>query len=192
MEHQDKPHAPSDKEEIASIGSGRRPIEFFGTVIFFVVLVQVLLMFGLNLYENSKIDAATQEIAKAQQTLASTDYKTLNTQVDEVLAGSVKLEQVLGNKVKWSNFYRQLGAVTPKNVRLKAISLTDNGVFKADGETASFTSLAQAMVAWRDGTADTKTPFSSITLTNNGYQTDGATRRVSFSISGQVGLGGLR
>lgn len=194
MEHQEKSHAPSDKEEIASIGSGRSPVDFFGTVIFFVVLVQALLMIGLNLFQTSKITAAEGQLTEAKQKLATADYKTLNNQIDEVLAGSTLLNQKLDAKVKWSNFYRQLGAVTPKNVRFKAMSVTDTGSFKADGETASFTALAQALTAWQKGTTDIHTPFTldSVVLSNNGYQTEGTTRRVSFSISGQINLGGLK
>lgn len=192
MENQEKVHAPSDKEEIASVGSGRAPIDFFGTVIFFVVLVQAFLMIGLNLYQLSQVSKANAELIIAKQTLDGEDYKRLNTEIEEVLAGNDKLQQVLASKVKWSNFYRQFNAVTPKNVRLKAMSVSENGNFKADGETADFTSLARAVVAWRDGTSDIRTPFSSVTLTNNGYQSDGANRRVSFSLSGQINIGGLK
>ncbi|HUD21148.1 MAG TPA: hypothetical protein VMQ44_03725 [Candidatus Saccharimonadales bacterium] len=187
LDAQDKKHVVEEK--IASIGTGVSALNTFGLIIFCVVLVEVLLLIFLNIYEKSRIDNLTGQINTSKTQLATSDYATINSQIDSVITGQTQLQAALNKKVPWSKFYTMLDAVTPKDVQLNNLSINDDGNFKADGETTSLTSLAKAMVAWRDGTGAVKTPFSTITLGGNGYTNDATNRRVAFSITGQIDLG---
>ena len=180
-----------EKEGISSVGEVSQPLDTFGMIIFFVVLLHVGLMIGLNLYQKSRVNTITTDLQTKQAQLASPTYTALNTQVNDVLAGQQKLEIILNSKLSWATFYSTLDAVTPKNVRLTSMAINSDGTFKADGETATLSSLAEAIAAWRDGTSATPTPFSAINLTNNGYTSTGAARRVTFSITGQINLNKL-
>lgn len=192
MDRHDKAHETAEQNQIAGIMEGRSAAETFGRIIFLIVIVELVVLMGLNLYQRSRVGSLEKKITAAEQKLASGDYKLLNDQVDDVLAGAAKLEKALASKADWAIFYRQLNAITPKDVRIKAVAINDKGAFKLDAETTSLTSLAQTLVAWRGGLADAKTPFTGVTLNNNSFITEGNSRRVSFSVSGQINLGGLR
>lgn len=192
MDTHDRVAAPAKQEEISTVDDVAKPLDSFGRVIFFVILVEALLMIGLNLYQKSRLTTLTKELQTKQAELNSEPYRLLNSQVEEVLTGNDQLKIVLASKVNWTKFYSQLNAVTPKNVRLSSISVSESGSFRADGETASLSSLAQALVVWRQGSESVTTPFSSIALNNNGYSSDGSARRVTFSITGQVDLAKLK
>ncbi|HSX42146.1 MAG TPA: hypothetical protein VLE93_02225 [Candidatus Saccharimonadales bacterium] len=184
---------PQLKEDIAAVTANTYTIDTFGTIIFFVVLVQIILLVGLNLYQKSRISSANKTLAAKQTLLQTANYKTINDEVNQVLSGNTLLASALSSKVDWGKFYSQLNAVTPKNVQLTTLSITDAGQFKADGKTASLDSLAKALVVWQQGQARTPTPFSTVTLATNGFTaaTSGS-RQVTFSISGQINLGVLR
>lgn len=184
---------PQLKEDIAAVSAATYTIDTFGTIIFFVVLAQVILLLGLNLYEQSRVKSTNKTIAARQTTLTNATYATLNNEVNQVLTGNVLLSKALASKVDWGKFYAELDGVTPKNTQLTTLSITDSGQFKADGKTASLDSLAKALVAWQNGVGDTPTPFSTVTLASNGYTTaSDNNRQVSFSISGQINLGALK
>lgn len=180
------------QEAIASIESGISSFETFGRVIFFVVLVEALLIIGLNFYQQNRVSFYEEKVAAAQAEINSPDLSTINRQVGEVLSGSQKLTAALDNKIDWGKFYSQLNAVTPKDVRVTAVSITDGGAVKIDGETASLTSLAKVMTVWKSGTPSAPTPFTAVTLASNGYAEQEGARRVIFSITGQINTGGLR
>ena len=188
-QHDRKPVA---QEAIATLSSGVNALDTFGVIIFFVVIVEIVLLIGLNIYEKSRIDSLTGTISKTQTELNSDADKTINNQIGDVVVGADKLKTALDAKVPWSKLFVMVNAVTPKDVVLHNFTVNDSGSFKADGETISLTSLAQAVVAWRDGTADIVTPFSSVTLGGNSYTNDATTRKVTFSISGQVNIEALR
>lgn len=190
MDKHDRQH--EKQTEIEPISTGKSPLESFGTVIFVVVVVQIILLAGLNLYQKGRINTLTQSLEELKAELSSASYRTLQTQVEEVLRGSETLKSVLSTKVKWSNFYRQFNAVTPRNVRLTTLNITESGFITGEGRTTSLSALAQALVAWQSGAGEIKSPLSSVSLINNGYITEGSNRLVSFSITGQINIGGLK
>lgn len=194
MDTHDRAHTPveTDKEPIATVDDVAKPLDTFGKIVFLIIIVEIILMAGLNLYQKSRIAALGTTLQTRQSELAAPEFSTLNKQVEDVLLGSDKLTQVLAAKTDWTIFYRDLNAVTPKNVRLSTINVSDNGTFKADGETASLSSLAVALVAWEKGVGSTPSPFSSVTLTSNGFTNEGAVRRVTFSVTGQVDFGRIQ
>lgn len=191
METQEKPHSAVREEAIAAVEQVTQPLDTFGRIVFLVIILEIILVIGLNLYEKSRLNTITQDLATKQQTLASADYATLNNQVNDVIAGQEKLKVILSSKINWANFYSQLDAVTPKDVRFTSVSISQSGSFKASGETATLSSLAHALVAWQSGAGTAITPFSSIALNSDGYTADGANRRVTFAISGQINLSSL-
>lgn len=192
MDQEKQQSANRTQEAIASLESGVSAFETFGRVIFFVVLVEVVLAMGLNFYQKSRIKTYTQKIDEIRAEINTPDYATINNQVEQVLAGSEKLKIALNSKVQWSKFYTQLNAVTPKDVRLTSVTISDGGAVKLDGETASLSSLAKLIVAWNQGTPSATTPFTGVTLASNGFSEQEGSRRVIFSVTGQVNTGGLR
>lgn len=192
MDQEKQPTTGRAQETIASIESGISSFETFGRVIFFVVIVEVVLIVGLNFYQNSRITSYNQKIEQIQAEISAPEYAAINEQVVQVLAGSEKLKVVLGSKVLWGKFYSQLNAVTPKDVRVTSVSISDGGTVKLDGETASLSSLAKLLIAWNKGTSAATTPFTSVMLASNGYADEEGSRRVIFSVTGQINTGGLR
>lgn len=192
MEQEKQQPANRAQEAIASLESGVSAFETFGRVIFFVVLVEVALVMGLNFYQKSRINTYTQRIDEITAEINTPDYATINNQVEQVLAGSEKLRVVLSSKVQWNKFYTQLNAVTPKDARITSVSITDGGAVKLDGETASLSSLAKLIVAWNKGTPSATSPFTNVTLASNGFAEQEGSRRVIFSVVGQINTGGLR
>ncbi|MEX1052190.1 MAG: hypothetical protein WEC83_02270 [Patescibacteria group bacterium] len=194
--HDKQPEAPAPAQDtqdrISSLEDASKTLNHFGVIIFFVILVEVILLFGLNLYQKSRFNTLSAELDTLRGTLSSAEYKTLNDQVEEVISGAGKLDIVLSSKVRWSNFYTQLNAITPKDVKLGTINIGSDGSFKAEGETASLTSLARALVGWNQGTPSVATPFSSIKLNSNGFIAKDGGKRVSFTISGQINIGRIR
>ncbi|MBI4948467.1 hypothetical protein HY844_02860 [Candidatus Berkelbacteria bacterium] len=183
-----EPHEQDPQDPIASVEDSGKPLDIFGKIIFVVVAIEIALMFGLNFFQTNKIEKLQSDIQQAKTELNSEEYKNLNKQVEEVLTGSEKLSTVLASKLNWNGFYAKLNAVTPKNVRLTAINISSNGAFKADGETATLSSLAHLLVSWQNGTQSSATPFSSVALTSNGFTSGEDARRVTFSISAQIDL----
>lgn len=182
--------APQDR--IASLADASKTLNHYGAIIFFVILAEIVLLFGLNLYQQSRFRTLSGELDTLKGTLASSEYSTLNQQVEEVISGTDRLQSVLDSKVRWANFYTQLNAITPKDVKLSAITVSADGSFRADGETSSMTSLAKALVTWNTGTAAVSTPFSAIKLSSNGFVAREGGRRVSFTVAGQIRVGALR
>lgn len=190
MEHERKQEGePKGEREVSSLTSGKSTFDSFGTVIFLVVILEIALMFFLNLYEKNRIEKLDTQISEAQQILKQAENAAISRQIDEVIAGNELLKTVLAGKVRWSSFYGSLNAVTAKNVRLISTNLTETGSFQAEGETDSLASLAHALVAWNKGTNDTSTPFSSVSLNSNSYAEVDGKKMVSFSITGQVVTG---
>ena len=176
---------------ISKVTTGPGVLNYFGYIVFIVVVLETALMFGMNLYEGSKIETTNQEISTQQNKLASADYKTINTQVNEVISGQALLKQTIDQKVKWANFYDRLNQITPKDVRFTSMTLNENGTFQANGETISPTSLAKMLVALQNGAEGITTPFSSIVLGSNGFSTGASGKVVTFSITGQIKAGEL-
>lgn len=176
---------------IAPVSPVSRPLDTFGKIVFLIILLEAALMIGINMYENSRITTVSDSVAQKSKQLATNDYATINKQVDDVVAGQNKLQIVLANKLDWTLFYTNLNSITPKDTRITSISVSNTGAFKASGETASLTSLAKALVAWQSGVTGVTTPFSSVTLVNDGYSVTNGARKVTFSISGQVNLSKL-
>ena len=196
MEEQKQAQPPKPPEatqdRISSLKDASKTLNSFGVVVFFVIIAEVILLFGLNLYQVSREKSLSGELVNLRASLNSAEFKTLNNQVEEVVSGTEKLKTVLASKVKWSKFYQQLGAITPKDVKLSTINISSDGSFKADGETTSMTSLAQALVGWNTGTPTVTSPFNVVKLNSNGFIKVDGKRRVSFTISGQINLGRIR
>ena len=182
----------STEEKIASIESDFSVFGTYGFIIFFIVIAQVVVMIGLNLYQKSRVDKDTTEISQITTQLNSPENSKINSQISDIMAGSNRLGGILDSKIKWSTFYTMLDNVTPKNVKINSITLSETGSYRAEGITDSLTSLAQLVVAWQNGTTTTITPFSTVDLGSNGYVNDGNNKKVSFSISGNVKLGVLK
>lgn len=174
-------------ETISPVVQSGMALGSFGTVIFFVVLAQVILMIGLNVYQKSRLESIETEILAQQQVLSETANSNINTQITNVISGETKLAQALSSKVRWSNFYIKLNSVTPKNVRITTVSISETGAIKAEGETNSLSSLARAVVAWQSGTATVTSPFNSVSLSSNNLSSG----KVLFSITGQINTGAL-
>ncbi|MEX0594540.1 MAG: hypothetical protein WD157_00340 [Patescibacteria group bacterium] len=190
-QHQAQPvEAPQDK--ISSLTDAAKTLNSFGVIVFFVIVIEIILLFGINLYQNARFKSLSNNLTDLRTTLSGPEYQTINDQVESVISGTDRLQVVLATKVKWSNFYQMLNAVTPKDVKLDTINITSDGTFKADGKTKSLTSLAQALVAWNGGVATTPSPFTVIKLNSNGFVSSDGGRQVSFTISGQVDLGSVR
>lgn len=192
MDTQDRRHLGQPKEEIASVEGGKPVIDTFGVLVFIIVVVEIVLVFGLNLYQKSRVESLTTKLQEVSNELRLPENATLNTQVSEVLSGGDRLQTVLNSKVRWSKFYTLLNAVTPKNVKLTGLSITDSGAFRAEGNTSSLSDLAKLVVAWRDGTPAIATPFTTVALNSNGFSDSGGSRVVTFSISGSVNTGALK
>jgi hypothetical protein len=169
-----------------------KTLNSFGTTIFLVILVEIVLLFGLNLYQKSRFNSLTEQLTTLRATLSSPEYQTINTQVEDVILGNEKLKSVLASKARWSTFYKLLNGVTPKDVQLKTINVTADGTFKADGETRSMTSLAEAIVAWNNGVATVQSPLTFVKLNSNGFTNNDGQKRVTFTVSGQVNMGIIR
>ena len=186
MDTHDKKHTDSGQAEIAAVKAGKPIIDTFGTVIFFVVVIEIILIFGLNLYQDSRIKSLSSRLTTQKQTLSTAENVTINTQINEVLDGADSLKTVLNGKVKWSKFYTLLNAVTPKNSRVTALNITESGTFNAEGVTTSLSDLAKVLVAWEKGTDSIQTPFANVVLNSNGYSEVDGNRIVTFSVSGSV------
>ncbi|MEK7534928.1 MAG: hypothetical protein AAB563_00795 [Patescibacteria group bacterium] len=192
LDTQDRRHSGQPREDIASVENEKPVIDTFGILVFLVVVVEIVLVFGLNLYQRSRVESLTTQLQEASSALRLPENATLNTQVSEVLSGGDKLKNVLSTRVKWSKFYTLLNGITPKDVKLTGLSIADSGTFRAEGNTSSLSDLARLLVAWRDGTSAISSPFSSISLNSNGFSDSGGKRVVTFSISGNVNTGVLR
>ena len=192
MDTQDRRHAGGKGEEIASVETTKPVIDTFGMLVFFIVVAEIILVIGLNLYQKSRINTLSDQLQTTRTALAAPDNATINSQVNEVLDGSDQLKAVLSQKTRWSKFYTLLNAVTPKNVKVTGLSIADTGAFRAEGSTGTLTDLAALMVAWRQGTSDIATPFSAVNLSSNGFSDQNGHRVVTFSISGQVNTGVLQ
>lgn len=192
MDTHDRIQPDLPQADIASVGEGKSVIDSFGTIIFIVVLVEILLLIGLNLYQNSRIKSLTTKLGEHKTTLALPENRTINNQIDEVLAGQDQLLAALSAKLKWSKFYSLLNSTTPRSVKLTGLTVADGGTFKAEGTTSSLGDLARLVVAWTEGTDDIQTPFSSVVLNSNGFSNVNNSRVVTFSISGSVNLGLLQ
>ena len=192
MDTQDRRHSGQSKEDIASVEAEKPVIDTFGTLVFIIVVVEIVLVFGLNLYQKSRISTLSTQLQEASSALSLPENATLNTQVGEVLSGGDKLKGVLSTRIRWSKFYTVLNGVTPKNVKIIGLSIADGGAFRAEGTTTSLTDLAKLLVAWRDGTSEIATPFTIVSLNSNGFSDSGGQRVVTFSISGTVNTGVLR
>ena len=192
LDTQDRRHSGQPREDIASVEAEKPVIDTFGILVFLVVVVEIVLVFGLNLYQKSRVESLTTQLQEAQGALRLPENATLNTQVSEVLAGGDKLKNVLDSRVRWSKFYTVLNGVTPQNVKLTGLSIADSGAFRAEGSTSSLSDLAQLLVAWKDGTSAISSPFSAVSLNSNGFSDSGGKRVVTFSISGSVNTGALK
>ncbi|MDO8650283.1 MAG: hypothetical protein Q7K33_03150 [Candidatus Berkelbacteria bacterium] len=192
MDTQDRRHSGQPKEDIASVENTKPVIDTFGILVFLVVVVEIVLVVGLNMYQQSRIESLTTKLQEANTELRLPENATLNTQVSEVLAGGDKLKNVLDSRVRWSKFYTLLNGITPKNVKLTGLTIADSGAFRAEGNTSSLSDLARLIVAWRDGTTAIPTPFTSVSLNSNGFSDSGGKRVVTFSISGSVNTGVLK
>lgn len=192
MDTHDHRRSAQSEEDIASVESGKPVIDSFGMIVFFVVVVEFLLLAGLNLYQKSRIEYLTDGLAETKTALNLPENATLNTQIDEVMSGGEKLKSVLAGKTRWSKFYTLLNAVTPKSVKLTGLTIADTGTFRAEGSASSLSDLARLLVAWRSGTDAIATPFSAVTLNSNGFSNVGSRRVVTFSISGSINTGVLR
>ena len=192
MDTQDRRHLGQSKEDIASVEAEKPVIDTFGILVFLVVVVEIVLVVGLNMYQQSRIESLSAKLQEANTELRLPENATLNTQVSEVLAGGDKLKTVLDSRVRWSKFYTVLNGVTPKNVKLTGLSIADSGAFRAEGNTSSLSDLAKLIVAWRDGTSAIATPFTVVSLNSNGFSDSGGKRVVTFSISGSVNTGVLK
>ena len=193
MDTQDRRHSGNQsKENIAQVEGIKSVLDTFGLLVFIVVVVEIILVFGLNLYQKSRVRALTSQFQEASSALQLPENATLNTQVSEVLSGGDQLKNVLNSKIKWSRFYVLLNGVTPKNVKLVSTSIAETGTFRAEGNTSSMSDLAQLLVAWQEGTPAIPSPFTSISLNSNGFSDSGDKRVVTFSISGSINLGALK
>jgi hypothetical protein len=180
------------QEEIAEVEPVKGPFDTFGVAIFLVVLVQLVVMMGLNIYQKGRFQNLSDQLTAHQTTLASEQYGTLNTQLEEVLDGQQLLQTALAQKVNWAQFYTLLNASTPKNVRVTSVQIGQNGSVRIDGQTPTLTTLAQLLLAWQKGTTAAPTPFSSVELSSNSYATEGSGRVVGFTITGTINLGRLQ
>lgn len=188
MDHHDQ----KKQEDITGVEVTKNPFDTFGVAVFLVVVVEIVLLIGLNLYQKSRFESLSKQLSAHQTTLASAEFSTLNTQLEEVLAGQKLLQTTLASKVKWSEFYKLLNNVTPKNVKVNSIQVNVNGTFRIEGETPTMTTLAQLLVAWQKGTTAAPTPFASAKLNGNGFASDNGNRVVSFSISGTLNQARLK
>ncbi|OGD63937.1 hypothetical protein A3A71_01890 [Candidatus Berkelbacteria bacterium RIFCSPLOWO2_01_FULL_50_28] len=188
LETQARPEAPRQTGEIASLAAGKRVIDTFGSIIFFVVVIEIIVLIGLNAFQRSQISATTEKLNGKKGELAQVANQKINTQIEDVLNGYEALDSALSSKVKWSNFYDKLGAVTPRNIWFSTISVSEGGTFRADGFAPSLSGLARGLVAWQSGK---NTPLSDVALVSNGFVTQGSSRLVGFSIAGTISTGSL-
>ncbi len=185
-------HAAPKQEHISPLTTGKSALDSFGIAIFFIIVVELVLLIGLNLYQASKIADLDKRQTSAKTKLATADYKTINTEIDGALAGDSLLKTALDSKVHWSGLFNQLNAVTPKDVKLSSVSISEDGSVHFDGQTTSMSSLAQALVSWQSGVPNHKTPLSDVILASNGFADANSKKVVTFSITAGVNQGSLQ
>jgi len=177
------------QEKIRPLPSGKSAIDTFGLATFVIVVILFGGMFLFNLFQDKKIATAQKNIQAYQTKLASKDYDDLNTKVEAVLTGDKILSNVLSSKKRWSQFYVKLNQITPKNVKIDALSVDDKGTVKLDGQTTNLTTLAQAIVAFQKGSDQAPTPLQAVTLASHSYAQDGPNRVVKFTLTATANAG---
>ena len=193
MDNQDQTNQQYRTTPIASVEDVNRPANTNGYLLLAVVIIMAITLYTLNVYEKSHISTLNTQISNDQKTLSSSKYQTLNSQVNDIISGQQYLNSTLDSRLNWSAFYSSLNGVTPTNVSLTDVSITNAGAFMASGQAANLTSLATALVAWNKGTQSAVTPFSSVTLNGESLTTtSNGNTVVSFSVTGKVNLGALK
>jgi len=144
-----------------------------------------LAVFGF-LYMNHTIDTYQTTIAQNNRSLQAQDVDTIDKQVKDLSSNLSLMLKVLSREVLWADLLKQLGTITPSNVVLTnlSISQTQNAISITaqskdyDAGAQLFTNLNAA-----DNQIFSKADLNSISCTSS-TSTSGGSGSLSSGISG--------
>lgn len=110
-----------------------------------------VITFGGIFYMNRSIDSYTKQVASNNAHLASQGFTTTQKQVQDISNNLKLMVQVLSKEVLFSKLLAQLGSVTPSNVILTnlAISQTE-GAINITAQTADYNAATQLQINLAD------------------------------------------
>lgn len=117
-------------------------------IAFFVAIigVAVIATFGI-LVMNKSIDNYKDQISESQSTLVIDDSAKIDNQVNGISNNLKLMVEVLSKEILFSNLLNRLGNITPSNVILTNLSITqDESAIDITAQTADYNAATQLQV----------------------------------------------
>jgi Tfp pilus assembly protein PilN len=145
----------------------------FGAVI--ISLFLMLGFYGYLLAQKNSLKALESKISNVDNQIAA--QKDTEDELKSFTGAVSNIQSALGQKEKWASVFKELNALTLKEVFYSSFVVDDKGKANISGETDSLSNLAKLMVSLKSG----KT-FTNVSLTSSSINEG----RVKFSLSLQL------
>jgi Tfp pilus assembly protein PilN len=142
---------PPELKDTYRYGRRNRSLVHWITAIVLCVAGGGLLTAGGYLYMNHTINNTTQQIADTNKQLQSENQAMVQKRVQSISDNLKLAEQVLSKEILFSRLLKQLAAVTPSNVLLTGISISQTqGGLELTAVTTSYSAATQLQVNLAD------------------------------------------
>jgi len=142
---------PPETKEMYYYGKRNRVLAHWIIMIVLCLAGGMAITAGGYIYINRTITSTKQDLASSQQQLNSLNQASVQKQVTDI-SNNIKLSvQVLSKEILFSKLLQQLGAVTPNNVILTNLSITQgqSGV-DLTADTTNYAAATQLQVNLAD------------------------------------------
>lgn len=158
---------------------GNFPVMTLGILL--ATLFLLLVFGGWYLASKNTAKRLDQKLQVVGAELAA--LKDLDQEVEAYAGAVLNIQNALSEKKKWSLTFKQLNALTPKDVVYTTFSAEESGKVQISGYTPSLTSLAKLLTAFKNSTGFKNPVLQSVAVGEG---------RISFSLGALVAPSALK
>lgn len=89
-------------------------------------VVLMMVISGINFSKNSSLKSLDKEISQKKDSLSK--YSDLEKNINYTSVGLLDIKQIIETRIKWSNFFREMEKLMPRESAITDISLSQNEV----------------------------------------------------------------
>jgi Tfp pilus assembly protein PilN len=165
-------------KETKVVDPQKEVLGYTSSFLFGAVIINLFLLLGFYGYfwaQKNSLKTLDSKISDIDNQIAA--QKDVEDELKSFSGAVLNIQSALGQKEKWASVFKELNALTLKEVFYSSFSVDDKGKANVSGETDSLSNLAKLMVSLKSG----KT-FTNVSLTSSSINEG----RVKFSLNLQL------
>lgn len=162
-------------------------LAIFSATAVIITLVGTFMLYFLNVTTAAKIRRAETEANQLTEAIAREPLASVEKQVKLVSLALSGYSKATSEKLNYAFLADEVTRLTPKGTSLSSLNVDEKGAVRVSGSAASFLDAGKALLSYQTSSFFDSVKLEAITLADQG-----GTRRIEFSLGGNLKKNALR